>query len=149
MSHVSASAHAHTGVPTLGNGKQAAAVNEERQWNRFSHPAGPLAARLEQQQTSSLISVTDTQVCGHLQSKQTLVLRRMHSSSSSSRGRGPHPREGGRMPWLPPELKQLSTKVEGFSSQFSSSEPSEPAEAGELVNTDVLSLCRHINFQYF
>lgn len=83
----------------LGKGGGTPPLNKDRQWNRFSRPAGPLAARLEQQQTSSLISVTD--VCGHLQSKQTKA-----ASSTAAEveehpgvhgGGAADPREGGGM----------------------------------------------------
>lgn len=54
-------AHTHTHVRALQE-DQTSVLNKGRQWNRFSHPAGPLAAQLELQQTSILISVTNTHV---------------------------------------------------------------------------------------
>lgn len=43
-------------------GGQTPALNKDRQWNRFSVPAGPLAAHLDHQQTSILISIANTLV---------------------------------------------------------------------------------------
>lgn len=61
--------HSHTRTHTHAQQEgQTSVLNKDRQWNRFSHPAGPLATQSDHQQTSILISITNT--FWHLPSKR-------------------------------------------------------------------------------